>query len=113
MSLTFIEASTETMNVEYNRLASFNFWPSQIVSANPDANPLTLAKYGFYYQPKNDNPGYHAKGTSVQDRVVNYCCKVAISDVLVLIFSSLSLDGHLWDTLEMNSQILDLIVLSW
>jgi hypothetical protein len=66
----------DSMNVEYNRLATFSSWPSEIVAANPDANPATLAKFGFFYQPKSGNAGYYIKEAPVQDRAVNFCCKV-------------------------------------
>lgn len=67
----------ETMNLEYNRLLSFNDWPSQVVSDNPDANPSTLAKYGFYYQPKGETSGYNAKNdNAVKDQTIQFCCKV-------------------------------------
>jgi hypothetical protein len=36
------------MHVELNRLKTFTNWPE---TRNPDANPATLSRFGFFFQP--------------------------------------------------------------
>eukprot|EP01126_Amoeba_proteus_P019090 TRINITY_DN19765_c0_g1_i3.p1 TRINITY_DN19765_c0_g1~~TRINITY_DN19765_c0_g1_i3.p1 ORF type:complete len:415 (-),score=59.08 TRINITY_DN19765_c0_g1_i3:10-1074(-) len=68
------------MNVEYDRLLSYKYWPHTVVQSNPFANPITLSKYGFYCEAKGSRPFLNLSMHGRSDRVVHYCCKKPLAN---------------------------------